>query len=146
MKQIPNIEDLYTKIDDYYRNNFDESQSRKKMFITELLHQQLQKAREEERERIASELDELMEQLADIEHDRWSKWQKYLHSKVIPSADDGISLIGTEFIDRWNRQIATPYSELSEAEKESDRQQVRPYLELIKRKIRNHSELDQDKV
>lgn len=47
MNQIPNIEDLYTKIDDYYRNNFDESQSRKKMFITELLHHQLQKAREE---------------------------------------------------------------------------------------------------
>lgn len=47
MKQIPNIEDLYTKIDDYYRNNFDESQPRKKMFITELLHHQLQKAREE---------------------------------------------------------------------------------------------------
>lgn len=46
------IEWIYKKIDDFYRENFDESQPRKKMYVTELLHQELQKAREEERERI----------------------------------------------------------------------------------------------
>lgn len=68
---------------------------------------------------------------ADLEHDRWSKWQKYMHSKILPSADDGIMLIGQEFVDRWNRQINTPYAELSEQEKESDRIEVRKYLPLI---------------
>lgn len=32
---------------------------------------------------------------------------------------------------RWERQIATSYAELSEEEKEKDREQVRPYLPLI---------------
>ena len=69
----------------------------------------------------------LMEELAAIEHERWSKWQRYMHSKMMPSADDGIWLIGEEFIKRWERQINTPYEELSEEEKESDREQVRMY-------------------
>ena len=34
---------------------------------------------------------------------------------------------------RWERQIATTYAELSEKEKESDREQVRPYLPLIRK-------------
>ena len=82
-----------------------------------------------------------MEQWAAIEHDRWSKWQKHMHSKILPSADDGISIIGTEWIERWSRQIDTPYAELSETEKESDREQVRPYIEDIKALINNHSEV-----
>lgn len=74
---------------------------------------------------------ELMEQLADIEHDRWAGWQQYVHSKCIPSDKEGIWEIGEEFIMRWNRQINTPYPMLSEKEKESDREQVRRYLPLI---------------
>src|ERR1044072_9788710 len=72
-------------------------------------------------------LAQLFEKLAAIEHERWADWQRYVHSKCIPSADDGIWLIGEEFIKRWERQIKTPYSELSDAEKESDRNQVRRY-------------------
>lgn len=73
----------------------------------------------------------IMEYCAHLEHERWSKWQKYIHSKIIPTANDSLMEIGTEWINRWNRQIATPYTELSELEKESDREQVRPYLEFI---------------
>lgn len=68
---------------------------------------------------------------ADLEHSRWARWQKYMHSKILPSAYDGIMEIGTELIDRWERQIKTPYSELSEKEKESDRKEVRQYLPLL---------------
>lgn len=71
------------------------------------------------------------EQMADLEHERWSKWQKYMHSKILPSEHDAIMQIGTEFIERWERQIATPYSELSEKEKESDRIEVRKYYPFI---------------
>lgn len=73
----------------------------------------------------------LFEKLAAIEHERWADWQRYVHSKMTPSADDGIWLIGEAFIDRWERQIRTPYAELTEEEKESDRNQVRRYWDLI---------------
>lgn len=73
----------------------------------------------------------LLEQLASIEHDRWAHWQKYMHSKIMPSEHDGIWQIGEEHLNHWNRQIATPYSELTEAEKESDRNEVRKYLRIL---------------
>jgi hypothetical protein len=53
-----------------------------------------------------------------------------MHSKCVPQGDDGALLIPAALV-QWENQIATPYSELSEAEKESDREQVRKYLPLI---------------
>ena len=78
---------------------------------------------------------ELFEKLADIEHQRWADWQKYLHSKILPSGKDGIMEIGTELIEHWNRQINTDYKNLSEAEKDSDREQVMRYWDLIKKNV-----------
>jgi hypothetical protein len=75
-------------------------------------------------------LDRLMEALAGVEHERWSHWQGYMHSKC-KRASDGSLIIPRELVDQWERQLATPYSDLSEAEKESDREQVRRYLPLI---------------
>lgn len=74
---------------------------------------------------------ELFEKLAAIEHERWADWQRYVHSKCMPSADDGIWQIGENFIKHWEKEIATPYSELSEAQKNSDRDQVLRYWKLI---------------
>lgn len=76
----------------------------------------------------------LTEQLAHIEHERWSKWQRYMHSKAVKQAD-GSLLIPAELVDRWERQMTTPYDRLSEKEKESDREQVREYLPVIKRAL-----------
>jgi hypothetical protein len=76
-------------------------------------------------------LDGLLEVLASIEHARWSHWQRYVHSKCIPQGGDGALLIPGDLVKRWEEQIATPYSQLSEAAKESDREQVRKYLPLV---------------
>jgi hypothetical protein len=76
-------------------------------------------------------LDELLETLASVEHERWSHWQRHLHSKCVPQGDGGALLIPAELVRRWDKQMNTPYSELSEEEKESDREQVRKYLPLI---------------
>lgn len=74
--------------------------------------------------------EELMEKLADIEHQRWADWQQHVHSKCSLSKE-GLA-IPMNLIDRWNEQICTPYAELSEEDKEKDREQVRRYLPLIK--------------
>ena len=76
-------------------------------------------------------LDQLLETLASIEHERWSHWQRYMHSKCIPQGDDGALLIPADLVRQWENQIATSYSELTEEKKESDREQVRKYLPLI---------------
>ncbi len=40
-------------------------------------------------------------------------------------------LLPANLVERWEKQIATRYEELSDEEKESDREQVRGYLPLI---------------
>jgi hypothetical protein len=75
-------------------------------------------------------LQALVEQLAEVEHERWSHWQRYMHSKC-DRAGDGSLTIPAELVHRWEAQMSTPYSELSEQEKESDRDQVRRYLPII---------------
>lgn len=63
-----------------------------------------------------------------MEHTRWSKWQSYLHSKCIKN-EDGSLTIPAGLVVHWERQISTPYSQLTEPEKEADRREVRPYIE-----------------
>lgn len=78
----------------------------------------------------------LMEKLASIEHTRWADWQAYIMSesfKVVSRDDKVIHLtIPTEYWENWNKQIRTYYKYLSEKEKDSDREQVMRYWELIK--------------
>ena len=75
-------------------------------------------------------MDELFEKLANIEHKRWSHWQKYLHSKC-EKDKNGNLIIPAEYVKSLERQIDTPYSELTEREKDMDRQEVRKYWDLI---------------
>ncbi len=80
---------------------------------------------------------ELIEALAAIEHERWSHWQRYVHSKCAAN-DDGSLTIPADLVVRWAGQIGTPYEELPADEKESDREQVRRYLPLVEEFVRNH--------
>ncbi len=73
---------------------------------------------------------ELIEALADKEHDSWSHWQAYLFSRC-DKATDGSLIIPAALVKRWQRQIATPYEELTEQEKQSDRNEVAQILPLI---------------
>lgn len=79
---------------------------------------------------IEKALEGILDQLSQIEHERWSHWQKYMHEKCVPQLD-GSLVVPADLVNRWERQIATPYRELSEKEKESDREQVRRYLPFI---------------
>lgn len=71
---------------------------------------------------------ELREKLAAIEHERWADWQKWVH-KVLREANPSPEI--GDILERWDRQIETPYEKLSEKEKDSDREQVDRYWQLI---------------
>lgn len=82
---------------------------------------------------IEEKLKEITEKFAELEHIRWAKWQNYLHSFLTWNNDIQAWVLPHEKKDHWQTQINTPYAMLSEKEKESDREQVRPYIkEFIK--------------
>jgi hypothetical protein len=78
----------------------------------------------------------LMEELAAVEHVRWSAWQAHVHASA-ERRPDGSLVIPAAAVARWERQIAAPYAALDESEKESDRRQVRRYLPVIEAALRD---------
>lgn len=90
----------------------------------------------EELARVVLDSATLLEALASIEHERWSHWQQHLHEQCLPGPNDSL-IIPRELVHRWSAQMTTSYDELTEEEKESDREQVRRYLPSIATAIRN---------
>ncbi len=74
---------------------------------------------------------ELIEQLADKEHASWARWMEYLFDKCESDSISGGMFISAELRGRWQRQIETPYAELSEQEKQYDREEVEKILPII---------------
>lgn len=56
----------------------------------------------------------IIEELAELEHKQWAHWTKYM-----------LDNLTFENMSRWRQQIEIPYSELTEKEKESDRDWAR---------------------
>ena len=65
--------------------------------------------------------DDVIELLADVEHERWAGWMRYSLDKMT-----------TENIARWRGQMKTPYAELPEHSKESDRVEARKTVQALK--------------
>lgn len=74
----------------------------------------------------------IIEIMADVEHERWSKWQKYLHSLCVKN-DDGSLTISKERVEHWENEIATPYSQLSEKLKDFDRAEAKTTISALKK-------------
>lgn len=64
---------------------------------------------------------ERLEELAELEHEQWAHWTRYMLDNL---TDENIS--------RWRKQIETPYVELTEKEKESDRSWARKAAKLCR--------------
>lgn len=62
---------------------------------------------------------QLIEWLADLEHQQWSHWTKYFLDNIVDKKD---GLIRLDLVQRWKRQTETSYKQLSEREKNSDRE------------------------
>lgn len=75
---------------------------------------------------------ELLEALAHVEHERWSGWEKYRESCVTSKDKDTHEA-------RWKKQRATPYHELSDKEKESDRVEARKSLAIVKSHLKGNT-------
>lgn len=105
-------------------------------------------------QKIQQIVDELLEKCANLEHERWAKWQAYLHSKCFPHTVNSFNattkqfediptgnlVIPRELVNRWERQISASYAKLSEEEKESDRIQVREYLPFLTQALTTQKE------
>ena len=72
----------------------------------------------------------MIEELAEFSHSSWSGWMKYLFSKST-SDEDEREVIPKELVDRWKRQLGTDYKDLSEGEKESDRDEAKKILKIV---------------
>jgi len=66
----------------------------------------------------------LEEALAQYAHETWSRWMKYMLST------EGVVLTAGANL-RWKRQMETPYTELPEEEKESDREEARRMIAIF---------------
>jgi hypothetical protein len=58
---------------------------------------------------------ELREKLAELAHEQWSGWMRYLFSFNTLNGN-GSYTIPAELVERWKRQMETAYSELPENE------------------------------
>lgn len=68
--------------------------------------------------------------VAATAHERWAHWQRYLHGQCT-QLDDGSLVIPADLVTRWTHQLSTQYAELTEPEKDSDRDQAREYLAAL---------------
>lgn len=77
----------------------------------------------ESRKRINAQEDNIdsREKLAELEHDQWAHWTVYF-----------LNNLTDKNIERWQRQINIPYSELTETEKDSDRAWADKVLKIVR--------------
>ena len=83
---------------------------------------------------------EMREKLAEYAHNQWSGWMEYLFSKcytvylkpTLQEPDGEAHLVIPKWaVDRWKRQMQTPYNDLSEEEKESDRKEADGMIAIL---------------
>lgn len=67
----------------------------------------------------------LYNELAELEHEQWIAW-----SKDIARTEN----ITPERLERW-RKLWRPYSELTEAEKDQDREWAQKVLKIVKKHL-----------
>jgi hypothetical protein len=75
----------------------------------------------------------MRERIAELQHEQWSGWMKYLFEKCEINQVEGaeFGVIPAWAVERWTRQANTPYTELPEDEKESDRIEADKYILLV---------------
>ena len=73
---------------------------------------------------------DLREQLAALAHAQWSGWMQWLFQLSTTHSDETVT-IQPEHALRWKHQMNTPYAELTEREKDRDREEADKVLALL---------------
>lgn len=74
--------------------------------------------------------DELREQLADVQHAIWAHWMRWQFTCGQFNEDETWTMPAVK-VQRWQRQMNTPYAELTDQERESDREQADKVLAVL---------------
>lgn len=84
-------------------------------------------------------IDEIKELIADFMHDQWSHWETWRNTQttILGQTKDKRDIdcidfsLHKETYDRWKRQMETPYADLSEKEKDSDREWAKKLITYL---------------
>lgn len=76
------------------------------------------------------DLGAIRERLSSYAHEAWAGWMAYLFGRLTRQPD-GSLIIPAAYAAALQRQIATPYGTLSEAEKDSDRREADRILAIV---------------
>lgn len=68
--------------------------------------------------------------LADVQHQIWSHWMRYLFS-ICSVNLDGSMTIPADKVRRWKRQMDTSYEDLTEKERQSDINQALKVIKVL---------------
>lgn len=72
----------------------------------------------------------LREALANLAHEQWSGWMRYLFAKGVFNSD-GTWTMPKWAVDRWQRQADTSFESLSESEQDSDRKEADKFIKVF---------------
>ena len=81
----------------------------------------------------------LRERIAAVQHAIWAHWMRYMFSRGTFN-DDGTWTMPKDKVKRWTDQMRTTYQELSETERESDRDQADKVLAILAGSTDSHCE------
>lgn len=88
----------------------------------------------------------MREKLAELAHNQWSGWMKYLFGKCIDykpgqvQAEEGALIIPKWAVERWRGQTKTSYVHLSEQEMDSDRVEADKFLAVFQSHLTTETE------
>lgn len=80
--------------------------------------------------------DNVREALAELAHEQWVGWMRYMFSNSTTN-DDGSESVPAALVERWKRQMQTLYKDLPDGEKESDRVEADRVIALMQRHFIN---------
>lgn len=75
--------------------------------------------------------DRFLNEMADEAHEVWSDWMKYMFRCGV-MMPDGSWAMPPVMVERWQRQMNTPYSSLTSDEKDSDLDIAQRYIAVMR--------------
>ena len=86
-------------------------------------------------------MNNLREELSDLSHEIWSHWMRWMFEQggysTIQVDDNGKFItfwtMEPERYERWQRQMNTSYHDLTEQEKDSDREQADKIIAVVRK-------------